>query len=103
MSLLYNSCPESFNFSFSGRLLQTVQRLPDSFHRQNILRILISTGNAVQKSVNQFLDQKVIGLRVINVAHALGLGRDKAGLAVKINIAGDGKRPAPISPAFSME
>ena len=43
--------------------------------------------------MNQFLDQKVIGLRVINVAHALGLGRDKAGLAVKINIAGDGKRP----------
>ncbi len=57
------------------------------------LRVFVSAGDAVQKSGCQLLDEEVIRLRVIGIAYAPGSGRNKAGLPIKINIAGNGKRP----------
>ena len=53
----------------------------------------VGAGDTVQKAGRQLLDEKIIRLRVVGIADALGLGRDKAGLSIKVNIAGDGKRP----------
>ena len=55
------------------------------------LRVFVSAGDTVQKSGRQLADQEIIRFRVVGIPHALGFGRNKAGLAVKQDIAGDGK------------
>lgn len=55
------------------------------------LRVFIGAGDTVQKAGRQLLDEKIIRFRVVGIPHALGFGRNKAGLAVKQDIAGDGK------------
>ena len=57
------------------------------------LRVFVSAGNTVKKSGSQFSNEKIVRLWVIGIAHALGFGRNKARLAVKVNIAGNGKSP----------
>ena len=44
------------------------------------------------KSGFQFFDEEIVRLRVVGIAHALSFGRNKAGPAVKVYIAGNGKR-----------
>ena len=53
--------------------------------------VFVGAGDTVQKAGRQLADQKIIRFRVVGIPHALGFGRHKAGLAVKVNIAGDGK------------
>lgn len=67
------------------------------------LRVFVSAGDAVQKSGGQFSDEKIVRIRVVGIAHALGFGRNKARLAVKVNIAGNGKCPCTHFLSFSME
>ena len=55
------------------------------------LRVFVSAGDTVQKAGCQLLDEKIIRFRVVGIADTLCFGRDKAGLAVKQDIAGDGK------------
>ena len=56
------------------------------------LRVFVSAGDAVQKSVVPFFDEKIVRIRVIGIMRALGFGRNKARLAVKVNIAGNASR-----------
>ena len=53
--------------------------------------VFVGAGDTVQKAGRQLLDEKIIRFRVVGIADALGFGRHKAGLAVKQDIAGDGK------------
>lgn len=53
--------------------------------------IFVGAGDTVQKAGRQLLDEKIIRFRVVGIPHALGFGRNKAVLAVKQDIAGDGK------------
>ena len=53
--------------------------------------VLVGAGDTVQKAGHQLADQKIIRFRVVGIPHALGFGRNKAVLAVKQDIAGDGK------------
>ena len=53
--------------------------------------VFVGAGDTVQKAGRQLLDEKIIRFRVVGIPHALGFGRNKAGLAVKQDIAGDGK------------
>lgn len=55
------------------------------------LRVFVGAGDTVQKAGRQLADQEIIRFRVVGIADALGFGRHKAGLAVKQDIAGDGK------------
>ena len=64
------------------------------------LRVFVSAGDAVQKSGGQFSDEKIVRIRVVGIAHALGFGRNKARLAVKVYFAGNGKRPCSHFPGF---
>lgn len=53
--------------------------------------VFVGAGDTVQKAGRQLLDEKIIRFRVVGIADTLCFGRDKAGLAVKQDIAGDGK------------
>lgn len=53
--------------------------------------VFVGAGDTVQKAGRQLADQEIIRLRVVGIADTLCFGRDKAGLAVKQDIAGDGK------------
>ena len=53
--------------------------------------VFVGAGDTVQKTGRQLLDEKIIRFRVVGIADTLYFGRHKAGLAVKVNIAGDGK------------
>ena len=53
--------------------------------------VFVGAGDTVQKAGRQLADQKIIRFRVVGIADTLCFGRHKAGLAVKVNIAGDGK------------
>ena len=48
----------------------------------------------------QFFDEKIVRLRVVGIPHAPGFGGNKARLTVKVNIAGNGKRPCTHFPGF---
>lgn len=53
--------------------------------------VFVGAGDTVQKAGRQLADQEIIRFRVVGIADTLCFGRDKAGLAVKQDIAGDGK------------
>lgn len=53
--------------------------------------IFVGAGDTVQKAGRQLLDEKIIRFRVVGIPHALGFGRNKAGLAVKQDVSGDSK------------
>lgn len=44
------------------------------------LRVFVSAGDAVQKSGGQFSDEKIVRIRVVGIAHALGLAGTKPDL-----------------------
>jgi len=48
------------------------------------LRVFVSAGDAVQKSGGQFSDEKIVRIRVIGLMRALGFGRNKTRLVVKV-------------------
>ena len=53
--------------------------------------VFVGAGDTVQKAGRQLADQEIIRFRVVGIADTLCFGRDEAGLAVKQDIAGDGK------------
>ncbi len=53
--------------------------------------VFVGAGDTVQKAGRQLADQEIIRFRVVGIVDTLCFGRHKAGLAVKQDIAGDGK------------
>ena len=59
------------------------------------LRIFVSAGNTVQKAGDQLFDEKIVRLRIVCIADALCLCRDKTGICVSNRGAMDSLSSAP--------